>query len=84
MGQNEKSLDDAISDLTEVLNSARRRLAELRKQGNNTKMIDIGIMSLSAKINYAKVSGDEKEIEKIKKILEKINLDIDEISLLEG
>jgi hypothetical protein len=60
-----------IESLREALDDLKRELTEVRKEGKDTKIAELFIMTIPSKLQYAEVSYDRKDIDNVRKLLEK-------------
>ncbi len=71
--------EELLGELLEHLNQFKEENSELRKKGHDTKMVDLLMMDIPARVRLARVAYDESEIEAIKKGLAQIRHELDSV-----
>lgn len=71
--------DDAIRNLKSELEDLRQKVSELRKQGKSTFYADFHIRRIPAKIQLYKVDREEKDLQKIKRLMEQVEEELEEV-----
>lgn len=66
-----------INSLKDELDRLTKALSEARKQGKDTKMAELIIMTAPSKIQYAEISGDSKDIGKARVILSRVKQEVE-------
>jgi hypothetical protein len=68
-----------ILDLETKLESIRKRISELRKQGYNTRNAELIILLIPPKIRFAEITGNELEFFKAEQSIKNLELELKEI-----
>jgi hypothetical protein len=61
--------EQEIATMKEELEELKRDLAEARKLGKDTKIAELIVMAIPSKLRYAEITGERKDIGKVKSLL---------------
>ena len=70
------SIERKIDFLRRYFEELQKKVSEARKKGKDTFMADLRMMCIPEKIRYAEISGDKKDIDRVKKMLVKLQNEI--------
>ena len=72
-------IDIAISSLRDELNSLKQRISQCRRKGLDTKIAELMLMSVPAKIIMIGTTRDIKDVQKLTGILAKAKSEVEEL-----
>ncbi len=73
--EKEKQIDKLKDDLIEL----QTTVSEMRKKGRETSIPELLLLEIPARIKNAEITGEQKDIDKIKKGIDSIKEEIEEI-----
>ena len=77
-----EGIDLSIENLKEQLNELKQKISQLRKQGLDTKIAVIMMMSVPSKIKMLEITKDYKDLQKIINIINNARAEIDSLEKL--
>jgi len=72
-----KKFDEQLDGLSTEFDELKRRLSEDRKKGLYTKIADMEMMNIPAKINLAKATGSQADIKHVKELIDLVKVELD-------
>lgn len=73
------NIDEGLDKLKEELNNVKFKLSELRRTGNDTKIAELKLMNIPAKIMVAEATRDMKDVTRVNEYFEEVNEELSEI-----
>lgn len=74
-----ETTEELLDSLSEHFLELKEEISELRKQGLDTKMIDLMLIDVNPKIKMARATYEPKDIDSVKKSLAMIRNEIDTV-----
>ncbi len=69
--------EDKLEEFKDKFKEIKKQMSDVRKKGKNTKFAEIKSMNFLSKIKLAGVTGEDKDIEVARLVLDSVNVEIE-------